>query len=165
MSETLAENPTWSFANAKYFTRVTLINTHAFLEKIGGGFTLNMCCGNDSVGDVKCDIDGKMLRQLRRERVDKSEYVVCDARYAPFRPKSFDTVICDPPFGFYNKFKWMLRLSDLARHRLILSHPLINVRLGNEWVKELYSINGPALFLRLWSVFTRKSLNSRLDNT
>ncbi len=83
MNETLAENPTWSFANSKYFTRVTLTNTHAFLEKVGGGFTLNMCCGNDSVGDVKADIDGKMLTQLRRERGTKSLRVCCLRRTTP----------------------------------------------------------------------------------
>jgi len=75
------------------------------------GFVLHVCCGESEIGDIKVD--------LFSSNCD----VKADVRKLPFRPLSFDTVICDPPWALYNKFKWVLKLNQLARERLILITP------------------------------------------
>jgi tRNA G10 N-methylase Trm11 len=123
------------------------------------GFTLNICCGADPTGDVKADIDAELLRHLKNMRIDDAEYVVCDVMHPPFRDDSFDTVICDPPFKFYNKFKWIRQLVDLARKRVILSVPPVNIHLDKTcWEKELYYTETSGIFIRLWWVFTKRGL-------
>jgi hypothetical protein len=130
-----------------------------FLASMAIGFTLNICCGADPTGHVKADIDEELLRKLKKIRVDESEYVVCDVMHPPFRDGSFDTVICDPPFKFYNRFKWIQKLADIARKRLILSVPPVNIGLNEKvWSRELYYTDNTGIFLRLWWVFTKREI-------
>jgi len=130
----------------------------AFLEEMAIGRTLNVCCGMSSVGDVRLDTDPK---------ANRTEYG--DLFNLQYPPRSFDSVICDPPFSYFNKFKWVLRLSDLADKRFIISGPLMNICLPKKnWKRRLFydsasrspTTGGRRLFLRLWWVFDR--LNRQL---
>jgi hypothetical protein len=123
------------------------------------GYTLNICCGQDPTGDIKADIDGDLLMRLKKTRIDDSDYVVCDLMHPPFRDRSFDTVICDPPFSLYNRFAWIQRLAEIARKRLILCVPPVNISIDEKvWDRELYYTNSTGIFLRLWWIFTRRDI-------
>jgi len=113
------------------------------------GSCLNLCCGNSQIG-FRADI--------RRE---VNPDIVLDARWPPFRPGSFDTVICDPPFSWYKSFSWILRLKDIARKRLILSGPLLDLtRLVKNAQVEIYLISAGTLFFRVFYIYTKTSLTS-----
>lgn len=60
------------------------------------GRTLNICAGNNRLGDVKIDLEPK------NEKVDKM-----NMRDLQFPDKSFDNVIIDPPWklGYYQRFR------------------------------------------------------------
>ena len=163
-SNRLSDNPKWSFNyrdDNRNYQRVKLANLN-FLNDVKIGFTLNICCGLDPTGDVKADIDEELLRRVKNSRIDSCDYVICDVMNPPFRNNSFDTVICDPPFKFYNRLSWIVRLADLARKRLILSSTPIDIKLTKKiWHRQLYCIRGVGIFLRLWWVFTRRNGQSR----
>lgn len=155
--ETLTENPNYSFIqkSGKNYERVKKANLD-FLNEMKIGFTLNICCGQDPIGDVLADIDKNLIYKIKKSRITKKEYVICDVRKPPFRKAAFDTVICDPPFSLYNSFKWIVGLSELAKKRLILCVPQIELSLDSSiWEKELYYIRCGNIFLRLWWVFTK----------
>lgn len=158
--DTLTNNINWSFGNAwlskkELWKRVYTYNTIKFLATIAVGKTLNICCGLDPTGDVKADIDIAILKQ-QKTNFGGGQYIRCDLHHLPFKPLSFDTVICDPPFNYYNKFKWVQKLANLARQRLILSTPAICIKLGKEWDKRYFAIETGGIFLRLWQVFFRR---------
>lgn len=121
-----------------------------WLDKMKLGKTLNVCCGMSKVGDVRIDTDAKTNRTEAG-----------DVMKLTFKPGSFDTVICDPPFSYYNHFKWLQRLGDIAKKRMLISGPTI--ALNNflpRFKAELYALTasggqGP-MFLRLYWVFDRK---------
>lgn len=117
-------------------------------EKIRGR-TLNVCSGMSMVGDVRLDISPK---------TNRTEYGNIDT--LDFPRGSFDTVVCDPPFSYYRRFKWVFKLSDIAKHRFILSGPTCAFYLGSQWKEELYALKSGGRFLRLWYVFDR--LDERL---
>ena len=83
------------------------------------GKTLNLCCGDSHIGDVRADIDP-----------ERDPDVVCDIHDLPFQEQSFDTVYVDPPFKFYNFHNgmWTKDVWDLCRKRLVLNTPA-------QWVK------------------------------
>jgi len=56
--------------------------------------TLHICCGMSKLGDVRLDID-----PIHRPNV------LSDAAFIPFGDKSFNTVLCDPPYN--GNFRWM----------------------------------------------------------
>lgn len=60
------------------------------------GITLNICAGNNRLGDVKIDLDPK------NAKVQKG-----DMRDLKFDDCSFDNVIIDPPWklGYYQRFR------------------------------------------------------------
>jgi ubiquinone/menaquinone biosynthesis C-methylase UbiE len=158
----LTDNLGWSFShredNINHATAKK--NNINFIRKMKIGFTLNICCGLDPNGDVKADIDDSLLMKVKKERLDDSEYVVCDVMNLPFRPRAFDTVVCDPPFSYYNKFKWIHELSKIARKRLILCVPMIDVHIDqDEWDRQLYYVPSTGIMLRLYWIFDRKEKN------
>ena len=67
-----------------------------FVEKHIEGYSLNICCGMNELGDVRVDLDPK----------DKS-IIKADMKALPFDDNMFDTVIEDPPWkiGFYDRMK------------------------------------------------------------
>jgi hypothetical protein len=73
-----------------------------------------------------------------------------------FAPRSFDTVICDPPFKYYNRFKWILNLAQIADKRLLISAPNINIYLPKRnWKRSLWYEITNTLFLRTYWCFDR----------
>ena len=96
-----------------------------FFERISVGFTLHVCSGESKVGDVTVDLFEKAS-------------VKADLKHLPFKKYSFDTVICDPPWKYYNKFRWILHLKDLARRRLVLVTP--NIAPNLKGMKESFVI-------------------------
>lgn len=132
-----------------------------WLQEIAIGRTLNVCCGMSKVGEVRVDIDPSSNRTEEGDMFNLR-----------FEPRSFDTVICDPPFSYYNHFKWILKLADIADKRLLISSPPMMLKLSRKnWSRELYYASGNAtrdhprgtLFLRLYWCFDR--LNHKLPET
>jgi len=68
-------------------------NVEALLKE---GQTLNICAGNNRLGDVKIDLDPKNQAILKM-----------DMRNLDFDDETFDNVIIDPPWklGYYQRFK------------------------------------------------------------
>ena len=79
---------------------------------VKGLFVLHVCCGMSKVGNIRVDID----RSVKPD-------IIADVDHLPFRPGTFDVVICDPPFKKYNRFKWINRLADYSKGIVILSAP------------------------------------------
>ena len=119
-----------------------------WLRKMAIGKTLNVCCGMSRVGEVRVDIDPKSNRTVEGDLFNLS-----------FKAKSFDTVICDPPFSLYNKFRWIRKLTDLAICRLLLSTPNVSVRLPKRvWKRSLWYEDGHISgFLRTYWCFDRRN--------
>ena len=123
-----------------------------WLRKMAMGSTLNVCCGTSLIGDVRGDTS---TETTRTEAGD-----VFNLRFPPL---SFDTVICDPPFEYYNRFKWVWKLADIARKRFLISTSKNIIRLNPRvWHKELYAFEGGdqrrgtgTMFLRLYYCFDR----------
>jgi len=154
-------NEKWSFGDFQHLKRthrwkkVLVERNIEFLKNFIFGFTLNVCCGSDPSGDIKVDIDSKLLKRMKKEKLIE-EYIVADLRHLPFKPNTFDCIICDPPFSYYNHFDWLLNLWGLTKKRLIISSPPIVFRLPNVENKELFYIETPSMFMRLWWVIDKK---------
>jgi len=99
----------------------------------GIGKVLNLCCGYSSFGDVRADLDREV-----------APHVVCDMRRLPFKSQSFDTVIADPPYRFYNRPGFLMQLFDIARKRVIVDDLPIDLKPGKNWTRR-------------WAVLTRDS--------
>lgn len=129
-------------------------NTERWLRRMVVGSSLNVCCGMSRVGDVRIDTDPTTNRTVEGDLF---------AARDTFGYLSFDTVICDPPYDYYfgknfGHFKWFLQLSDIAKKRLIISAPQIQLRLRKrDWHTELYSMRNFGAYLRLYWVFDRKN--------
>ena len=120
------------------------------------GTSLNVCCGKSFVGDVRVDVD------RNTNRTEEGDLFKLRFPYL-----SFDTVICDPPFSYYNKFGWIRRLSYLARKRLLISPDRTIIRLPRSlWSSRLYAFqmqrSATASYLRLYYCFDR--LNKSFDS-
>jgi hypothetical protein len=170
-AETLPQHPTWSFTenqdkhwsglpkhkrqSFQHYQKCISAANYDFLKKQCEGFTINFCCGLDTTGDVKVDIDRETVLRNKRSSLANSDFVVADVRHPPFIPLCCDTLLADPPFSLYARFKWILNLKDLARNKVIISHPCTNLKLAG-FTRELYFINSKSIFLRLWWVYTRQ---------
>jgi hypothetical protein len=105
-------------------------DTHKWLRSMCIGRTLNFPCGMSLLGDVRADLD----------ETTKPD-IIADLQkpFMNFKKGEFDTVICDPPFSMYSKRKWINRIADLARKRLILSTPNYAIYLKKSiWKKQYY---------------------------
>jgi len=84
----------------------------ALLESLLIGRSLHMCCGKSKLGTVRLD--------LHEAGVD----LQVDAAHTGQPDKSFDTVLCDPPYN--GEFQWNHDLLDemarLASRRIIFQH-------------------------------------------
>ena len=110
------------------------------------GEALNVCCGMSKVGQVRLDITQHSMRTEAGDLFKAKERV---------GSRSFDTVICDPPYSYFSKFKWLMELSDIARKRMIVSSPQITLRIPR-FSRKLYAFDIPGkIYLRLWWVFDR----------
>jgi len=116
-----------------------------FAYSLCRGTVLNFPCGRSRIG-LRVDLD-------RRLRPD----VVADLHHPPFRNRSFDTVLCDPPFSMYRTQGWVHNLKRLAKRRLVLSIPLIDIHLGPGWRRSVYVASIHRLFLRMFQVYDNLS--------
>ena len=132
-----------------------MVSNAKFLSEQSTGFTVNFCCGRDAHGDVRVDVDRAMLYSQKKSVLDGADYVVADVHNPPFIDGCCDSLIIDPPFSLFNRFKWLLNLSRLARSTVIVSHNQINLKLPG-FTRECFCINSKSIYLRLWWVFTCK---------
>jgi hypothetical protein len=84
--------------------------------------SLHVCSGHSQLGDVRLDIDATVR-----------PHVLSDASKLPFPDKSFETVLCDPPYN--GQYWWnhavLSELARVARTRIIFQHWFIPAdRLG-----------------------------------
>jgi len=130
--------------------------TDKWLQKMCIGRTLNFPCGMSKVGDVRADLDPSVKPDVIADLLNPIKW--------PWKRLEFDTVVCDPPFSFYSKFKWIFRLRDLTKRRIILSTPAMDIRLGKQWKREIWATSQCTIhtILRLWQIFTLK--NKMLDD-
>lgn len=81
------------------------------------GDVLCFPCGQSPLGDVSADVDAEV-----------SPDVLADLEATPFKPNSFDTVYCDPPYEMYHGNQdWVRELWTVARRRLVLQTPMARV--------------------------------------
>lgn len=68
------------------------------------GFTLHVCSGDSTIGDVRLDLT-------------KPADIKGDMFHLPFRPESFDTVLCDPPWHlpYHLRGKLLRQLRDCLK--------------------------------------------------
>lgn len=73
---------------------------------------LHVCCGKSKLGDYRVDM------------YEPDCDINCDAASMPFDDKSFNSVLCDPPYN--GKFQWnhdvLSELSRVAVKRIIFQH-------------------------------------------
>jgi len=113
------------------------------------GTTLHVCCGMSKIGDLRVDIDPMVKPDM-----------ICDVMELPFRAGSFETIICDPPFSLFNRFKWIYKLADMCTKRLIISAPGgIFPRLKGFKTEYKATIQRGNLFVRYWLIYTKKNHN------
>ena|SRR3990167_799429 len=82
------------------------------LSELLVGRSLHVCCGKSQLGNVRLD--------LHESNAD----IRADAANIPLPDKSFDTILCDPPYN--GEFQWnhdmLSELARLARARIIFQH-------------------------------------------
>ena len=106
------------------------------------GRTIHVCCGVSSIGDVRVDIEPQA------EGVIKADY-----RNLPYPDQSFDTALCDPPWGKREQvskgLSWLYELSRVSRKRVIIIHNTIFVIRGWKLV-ELWAVQSKGTLF--WAV-------------
>jgi len=122
--------------------------TEAIVSSWCIGKTLNFPCGKSRIGHTRADIDETVRPDVVADLRKPLDY---------FAPQSFDTVLCDPPFSMYSRFRWIWDLAEIPRRRLILSTPLVNVNLNSKcWRKQFWITTVPEkIMLRVWQIFDR----------
>jgi len=120
------------------------------------GSVLNVCCGYSEIG-FRVDL-------VKRVKPD----LIADVYHLPFAENTFDTVLCDPPFSYYQRGKkWFwLAMKDIARKRLILSTSLRVIPMGNKGKiitnKIFFALQCSTNFLRLFQIFDLKESQKKL---
>lgn len=83
-----------------------------FIGSLLIGKSLHVCCGKSTLGDLRVDM------------FEDTADLKADARKMPLPDKSFDTVLCDPPYN--GKLQWnhdlLCELARLAKTRIIFQH-------------------------------------------
>ena len=129
--------PNWSWGE----------DTDKWLNRIFEGKSiLNFPCGKSNVG-YRVDADKSVNPEI-----------LADLDNHPFKHNSFDVVICDPPFSKYSRFKWLTKLSKIAKTDLLISTPYMrpyisNFKLEHTWLSQRDS----NFYLRLWLHFKKKN--------
>ena len=138
--------------------QVNWIHNHTverWLREMAKGDVLNVCCGMSRVGRIRIDI---------AEGTNRTE--AGDLFHLSFPSQSFDSVICDAPFSYFNRFDWIADLAKIARKRFILSADRTIIRLPRkDWRVRLFAFqmqrSAHDSYLRLYYVFDR--LNGSLS--
>ena len=130
----------WSLSNGE--------GANEHIAKFCKGSILNVFCGKSKLGDLRLDLEPTVEPDL-----------VMDCVNGFTIPKySYDTVVMDPPFSYYNRFKWILNISDCARKRLIVSVPHMMIRLKEFELTDIINVvMSTGFYIRVWLVFDRKN--------
>jgi len=114
------------------------------LKKFKDKTILNFPCGKSRIG-VRADIDPNVEPQIIDDLMDPH-----------FKLYSYDVVICDPPFSYYNKFKWLLKLSNIAKEYFVISTPCIFYSFKGFSDPEIIATRQKGnLFLRFFFIYKR----------
>ena len=114
------------------------------LNKFKDKTILNFPCGKSRIG-IRADID---------PTVDPE--IIADLMNPHFKPRSYDVVICDPPFSYFNKFKWLLKLSNIAKQYFVISTPCIFYSFKGFSDPEIIATRQKGnLFLRFFFIYKR----------
>ena len=114
-------------------------------------FTLHVCCGASKVGDIRVDV-------IYNKHVKPD--ILADIDHLPFLPGTFEAVICDPPFGKFNRFKWVNKLSDYATKKVILSCPGGIFPRIKGFSREYFAIlTKGTFFVRYFIEYTKRNQN------
>ena len=114
------------------------------LKKFKDKTILNFPCGKSRIG-VRADIDPNVEPQIIDDLMDPH-----------FKLYSYDVVICDPPFSYYNKFKWLLKLSNIAKEYFVICTPCIFYSFKGFSDPEIIATRQKGnLFLRFFFIYKR----------
>ena len=124
-------------------------------KKFKGLSILNFPCGKSRIG-LRADLDPSVNPDITADLFMPLEY---------FKPSSFDVVICDPPFQYYNKFKWVLEIKDIAAKYFVLCTPCQFYTFKGFSEPEIIAARGSrtgcSMFLRFFFIY--KKLNQVLE--
>ena len=110
------------------------------------GTVLHLCCGKSRVGNYLADAS-----------LEHHPDIVCDIRNAPFKPGSVDTLIVDPPFSMYNRFKWIYKLAEIPRYYMLLSTPMFLPSIRGFSKQPEATVQRGNLVVRVWGLYTKKN--------
>lgn len=104
-----------------------------FVRRKIRGYSLNVCAGKSSIGDVRVDLEPQVKGVIK-----------ADMRNLPFGDNTFNTVISDPPWkiGFYQRMKPFFECVRVCKvkGRIIYNAYWIPtskfVRLKEVWVRQ-----------------------------
>lgn len=108
------------------------------------GSILNVCCGKSKLGDLRIDISYNLKPDI-----------LADAHYLPLRKLSFDTIVLDPPYSYFNKFRWIHRIADTSKKRIVISAGQVAVRIPHFKLNEILAVITNTFYVKLWYVFDR----------
>jgi len=121
------------------------------LKKFKNKTILNFPCGMSKIG-LRADLDPSVNPDIMADLFYPQEH---------FKANSFDVVICDPPFKYFNKFKWLLEISNIASEYFVISTPVIFYSFKGFSDPEIIASRQKGnLFCRL--LFIYKKLNQSL---
>ena len=83
------------------------------LKKFKNKSILNFPCGKSKIG-TRADLDPSV-----------NPDIISDLMNCEFKPNTYDVVICDPPYNYFNRMKWLFPLANIAREYFVLSTPVI----------------------------------------
>ena len=114
------------------------------LKKFKDKTILNFPCGKSRIG-TRVDIDPIVAPEI-----------IADLMNPKFKPLSYDVVICDPPFSYYQKFKWILPLSNIAKEYFVICTPCLFFSLKGFSDPEIIAIRQKgSIFLRFFFIYKR----------
>ena len=120
------------------------------LNKFKDKTILNFPCGKSKIG-TRADID-----------LSVEPEIISDLMNPNFKVLSYDVVICDPPFSYYNKFKWLMKLSNIAKEYFVVCTPCLFFSFKGFGDPEIIAIRQKgSMFLRFFFVYKR--LNHSLE--
>ena len=125
-----------------------------FAKKFEGYTILNFPCGMSKIG-FRADMDPKVKPDIFMDLMNHD-----------FKPNSFEVVICDPPFQYFNHFKWLLKIKDIASKYFVVCTPCNFITLKGFSDPEIIAARGGrtggSLFLRFFFIY--KKLNQNLPS-
>ena len=120
----------------------------AFYKKHCPGKVLHVCCGQSKFGDVRTDLYPQ-----------DPGVIWADYRNLPFEDRSFDTVLCDPPWAKRERLdaglSWLFELSRVARKRIVLIHNTI-FKIPGFSFKYGYAVNARGILWKVVGIYERE---------